>query len=208
MQSATARPSFNTSQPSREAPRQPSNSRCTPVALRRRVAPARARLRVQACHRCLLDRPQRHLISLPRQLSGGSSSNSSSNTSSNSSRNPIRSSSALKEGTEGAEETIREAGPAAAQEAEDSAGVKAALAALKFYKAAISPLLPNACRFLPTCSVYSMDAFKRYGVSKGVVMTTWRLLRCTPWGNSGYDPAVWPPPGLEFMFKADDSSSA
>ncbi|PRW57085.1 hypothetical protein C2E21_3921 [Chlorella sorokiniana] len=94
------------------------------------------------------------------------------------------------------------AAPAGEEQQQDSIGVRAALAALKFYKGAISPLLPPACRFLPTCSVYSMDAFQRYGVGKGFVLTAWRLLRCQPFSRSkGYDPVRWPPPGLEFIFK-------
>ncbi len=55
-----------------------------------------------------------------------------------------------------------------------------------------------------------MEAYQRFGVGKGTVLTAWRLLRCAPWGNRGYDPVRWPPPGLEFMFGAgggDGSSS-
>jgi hypothetical protein len=53
-----------------------------------------------------------------------------------------------------------------------------------------------------------MDAFKRYGVTKGFVLTAWRLLRCTPWGGRGYDPVRWPPPGLEFMFAEDGDNGS
>jgi putative component of membrane protein insertase Oxa1/YidC/SpoIIIJ protein YidD len=52
-----------------------------------------------------------------------------------------------------------------------------------------------------------MDAFKRYGVAKGFTLTAWRLLRCTPWGNSGYDPVRWPPPGLEALFGGSSDGS-
>lgn len=52
-----------------------------------------------------------------------------------------------------------------------------------------------------------MDAFKRYGVTKGFVLTAWRLMRCTPWGGRGYDPVRWPPPGLEFVFGGRDGDS-
>lgn len=48
----------------------------------------------------------------------------------------------------------------------------------------ISPLLPNSCRYVPTCSEYSMEAYKKYGVVKGTVLTAWRLCRCNPLGNS------------------------
>ncbi|GFH31035.1 uncharacterized protein HaLaN_29988, partial [Haematococcus lacustris] len=76
----------------------------------------------------------------------------------------------------------------------------AALAGLQFYRTAISPLMPSSCRFQPTCSFYSIDSYKRYGVWRGSVLTAWRLLRCNPWGSSGYDPPTWPPPGLAAVF--------
>uniref|UniRef100_A0A453HT53 Membrane protein insertion efficiency factor YidD n=2 Tax=Triticinae TaxID=1648030 RepID=A0A453HT53_AEGTS len=53
---------------------------------------------------------------------------------------------------------------------------------LKFYKREISPLLPSSCRYVPTCSEYSMQAYKRYGVAKGTILTAWRLCRCNPLG--------------------------
>ena len=84
-------------------------------------------------------------------------------------------------------------------EPEQDAGVRIALKMLRFYKTAISPLLPPSCRFLPTCSSYAMEAYSEYGVGKGTIMTAWRLFRCTPWGDSGYDPPVWPPKGLAWL---------
>lgn len=62
------------------------------------------------------------------------------------------------------------------------------IAIFKFYKRFISPLLPNACRFRPTCSEYAMEAFERFGVVRGLVLTGWRLLRCNPFCRGGYDP--------------------
>lgn len=59
---------------------------------------------------------------------------------------------------------------------------------LKLYKRFISPLLPNACRFHPTCSEYAIEAFMRYGVIRGILLTCWRLLRCNPFCRGGYDP--------------------
>ncbi|KAL5666790.1 hypothetical protein ACJX0J_019011, partial [Zea mays] len=59
-------------------------------------------------------------------------------------------------------------------------GVNMALSMLKFYKREISPLLPSSCRYVPTCSEYSMQAYKRYGVVKGSILTAWRLCRCNP----------------------------
>lgn len=62
-----------------------------------------------------------------------------------------------------------------------------------FYKNFISPLLPPACRFLPTCSQYGVQAIEDFGPEKGVILTAWRLLRCSPFGGKGYDPPKWPP---------------
>uniref|UniRef100_A0A0E0BMG7 Membrane protein insertion efficiency factor n=1 Tax=Oryza glumipatula TaxID=40148 RepID=A0A0E0BMG7_9ORYZ len=61
-------------------------------------------------------------------------------------------------------------------------GVNVALSMLKFYKREISPLLPSSCRYVPTCSQYSMQAYKKYGVAKGTILTAWRLCRCNPLG--------------------------
>ncbi|KAL9303269.1 hypothetical protein ACSQ67_020532 [Phaseolus vulgaris] len=72
-----------------------------------------------------------------------------------------------------------------------SVGVKVALSMLRFYKREISPILPKSCRYVPTCSEYSMEAYKRYGVVKGTVLTAWRLCRCNPLGGHGYDPPRW-----------------
>jgi len=59
---------------------------------------------------------------------------------------------------------------------------------LKFYKAVISPWLPPACRFVPTCSEYACEAIEKYGVLRGCRMMIWRLLRCQPFCAGGYDP--------------------
>lgn len=63
-----------------------------------------------------------------------------------------------------------------------------AIGIIMFYRAAISPLFPSCCRFVPTCSEYGLIAFKRYGFKKGFVLTAKRLLRCRPGGPYGYDP--------------------
>ncbi|MEG0993768.1 MAG: membrane protein insertion efficiency factor YidD [Bacteroidales bacterium] len=57
-----------------------------------------------------------------------------------------------------------------------------------FYRSFISPFTPPACRYTPTCSQYAIDAVKKHGPFKGVWLTIKRLLRCHPWGGSGYDP--------------------
>ncbi|HEY9285277.1 MAG TPA: membrane protein insertion efficiency factor YidD [Pyrinomonadaceae bacterium] len=62
------------------------------------------------------------------------------------------------------------------------------LFSLRFYKAAISPFLPPACRFTPTCSEYAYEAVKKYGALRGVWMGARRLSRCHPFHRGGYDP--------------------
>ncbi|MBQ7456780.1 MAG: membrane protein insertion efficiency factor YidD [Desulfovibrio sp.] len=59
---------------------------------------------------------------------------------------------------------------------------------IRFYKYCISPLLPPACRFYPTCSAYAAEALLRHGLLRGGWLAIRRLLRCHPWGGSGYDP--------------------
>lgn len=59
---------------------------------------------------------------------------------------------------------------------------------LKGYKLVVSPLLPSACRYYPTCSEYMMEAVARYGVLRGVWMGLKRLGRCHPFHEGGYDP--------------------
>ena len=59
---------------------------------------------------------------------------------------------------------------------------------IKFYQLAISPILPNTCRHLPSCSEYTIEAIKTYGVFKGIIKGAYRILRCNPLGTSGYDP--------------------
>ena len=66
---------------------------------------------------------------------------------------------------------------------------KVILLLIRFYKRAISPYLPEACRFKPTCSEYAYVAIERFGILKGGVMAIWRILRCNPFNrNCGYDP--------------------
>lgn len=59
---------------------------------------------------------------------------------------------------------------------------------IRGYQRAISPLLPPACRFVPTCSDYGYQAIEKYGIMRGGVMAIWRVLRCNPFGKGGYDP--------------------
>ncbi|HRG01841.1 MAG: membrane protein insertion efficiency factor YidD [Bacteroidia bacterium] len=62
------------------------------------------------------------------------------------------------------------------------------LAIIRFYQYAISPLLKPSCRFTPSCSQYGLDAVNKYGAFKGSWMALKRIMRCHPWGGSGYDP--------------------
>ena len=59
---------------------------------------------------------------------------------------------------------------------------------IKIYKYIISPLIGPSCRYLPTCSEYSIDALKNYGFTRGLLLSFKRIISCHPWGNSGFDP--------------------
>jgi len=59
---------------------------------------------------------------------------------------------------------------------------------LRIYKFALSPILPSACRFYPTCSEYMRESVERYGAMRGVGRGLRRLLRCHPWHAGGFDP--------------------
>ena len=59
---------------------------------------------------------------------------------------------------------------------------------IKIYQLLISPLFPSTCRYNPTCSHYTLEALKKYGLLKGGWLGIKRISRCHPWGGSGYDP--------------------
>ncbi len=59
---------------------------------------------------------------------------------------------------------------------------------IQCYRRTISPLTPPSCRFTPTCSQYAIEAIRKYGPFKGLYLSVRRILRCHPWGGSGYDP--------------------
>ena len=65
-----------------------------------------------------------------------------------------------------------------------------ALQLLRAYKWAISPLFPPACRYVPTCSEYAMEAVERYGAWRGGWLAIGRVLRCHPFARAGYDPVM------------------
>ncbi|MGD0885807.1 MAG: membrane protein insertion efficiency factor YidD [Thermodesulfovibrionales bacterium] len=59
---------------------------------------------------------------------------------------------------------------------------------IKIYQYVLSPLLPHCCRFIPTCSVYALEALKKYGTMKGIALSVRRILKCHPLHPGGYDP--------------------
>jgi uncharacterized protein len=65
---------------------------------------------------------------------------------------------------------------------------RVSLLLIRGYRKGISPLLPNSCRYVPSCSAYAEEAITRYGAAKGSWLAARRLLRCHPWGGSGHDP--------------------
>jgi putative membrane protein insertion efficiency factor len=62
------------------------------------------------------------------------------------------------------------------------------IAIIRFYQLVISPILPSACRYTPSCSAYGIEALKKHGAIKGCVLTIKRIMRCNPWGGHGEDP--------------------
>lgn len=70
---------------------------------------------------------------------------------------------------------------------------------VKIYQHFISPWLPASCRHIPTCSNYTIESLRLHGPIKGSWFSIRRILRCNPWGTSGYDPV--PPRGYPFIKK-------
>ena len=66
--------------------------------------------------------------------------------------------------------------------------VGAVILFIRIYQKTLSPLLPECCRFEPTCSRYAVEAFQVHGFWKGMALTVWRLMRCQPFSRGGYDP--------------------
>jgi len=62
------------------------------------------------------------------------------------------------------------------------------VALVRFYQVAISPILPSACRYEPTCSQYTIEALQKRGLFIGSYLAIKRILSCNPWGGKGYDP--------------------
>ncbi len=75
-----------------------------------------------------------------------------------------------------------------------------AILPIRIYQYTLSPLLPMSCRHVPTCSQYAIEALRTHGLVRGTYLAVHRILRCHPWGTSGYDP-VPPKPYKIFKFK-------
>lgn len=65
---------------------------------------------------------------------------------------------------------------------------RVALGLIRGYQLFVSPMLPPACRFEPSCSTYGYEAIAKYGIIRGGRLAVWRVLRCNPFGRGGYDP--------------------
>lgn len=79
-----------------------------------------------------------------------------------------------------------------------------AIAPIRGYQKYISPAFAPSCRYAPTCSNYAIEAIREHGAIKGIILGTWRILRCNPWSKGGVDhvpprgrwkPDPWVPPG-------------
>jgi len=65
---------------------------------------------------------------------------------------------------------------------------RVAIAPIRVYQRLISPALPRRCKYEPTCSLYAVQAIRRFGILRGLVLAAWRLLRCNPFSHGGFDP--------------------
>ena len=62
------------------------------------------------------------------------------------------------------------------------------LAPIRVYQRLVSPALPRRCKYEPTCSAYAAQAIRELGIVRGTVLASWRLMRCNPFSDGGYDP--------------------
>jgi uncharacterized protein len=65
-----------------------------------------------------------------------------------------------------------------------------AVAPIEVYRRVVSPLLPARCKYEPSCSAYAAQAVREFGILRGLVLAGWRLLRCNPWSDGGFDPVA------------------
>jgi len=61
---------------------------------------------------------------------------------------------------------------------------------IKLYRLTLSPIIGNTCRFYPSCSHYAEEAFEKMPAWRALPKSVWRILRCNPYGGSGYDPVI------------------
>ncbi len=59
---------------------------------------------------------------------------------------------------------------------------------IRGYQLLVSPILGERCKYYPSCSAYALQAVQRFGILRGLVLAVWRLLRCNPWSDGGFDP--------------------
>lgn len=59
---------------------------------------------------------------------------------------------------------------------------------IRGYQRVVSPALPRSCKYHPSCSQYAIDAVRGYGIVRGCLLASWRVMRCNPWSDGGYDP--------------------
>jgi hypothetical protein len=76
-------------------------------------------------------------------------------------------------------------------------------APIRLYSRFVSPALPARCKYHPTCSAYALQAVRELGPFKGTIVAAWRLARCNPWSNGGYDPL-----SARGLFRASDGETA
>jgi putative membrane protein insertion efficiency factor len=76
-----------------------------------------------------------------------------------------------------------------------SVGARVAIGAVRTYQWTLRPVIGANCRFFPSCSDYAIEAFKSHGLARGTSLAAWRIARCNPWCDGGYDPV---PPVLAY----------
>jgi uncharacterized protein len=78
-----------------------------------------------------------------------------------------------------------------------------AILPIRVYQRLFSPLVGSRCKYYPSCSEYAAQAISRFGILRGLVLASWRLLRCNPWSHGGYDPVE-----DQQLFRARGSASS